>query len=310
MLGVRRASALPPLTVRGKIFAWGVRTFVMGIINVTPDSFSGDGLGSDPKSAAERARAFVAAGCDIVDIGGESTRPGHVPVDDAEEAARVIPAIAAVRAAVDAPISIDTFKPAVAAAAIEAGADIINCVWGATPGVVEVAARTGVPLVVMHNRAAPDYEGDCVAEVIDSLALATLEARRAGIGKDRIIVDPGIGFGKTPDHNVEILSRLDDFARQLPYPLMIGTSRKSFIGKITGLPVEARAFGTAASVALAISAGADIVRVHDVESMMAVVDVADAICRTGKAISPRQLADLRSAATAELRSATTSDKRK
>src|SRR5580704_7986644 len=141
MRGVRRHKPLAPLMVRGKTFAWGSRTFVMGIINATPDSFSGDGLDRDPKGAVERARAFVAAGVDIVDVGGESTRPGHIPVDDKEEADRVLPAIAAVRAAIDVPISIDTFKPAVAAAAIDAGADIINCVWGAMPGIVEVAAR-------------------------------------------------------------------------------------------------------------------------------------------------------------------------
>ena len=280
-----RKRPLEPFVVRGRTFAWGSRTFVMGIVNVTPDSFSGDGLDADAAAAAQRARAFAAAGCDIIDVGGESTRPGHTPVEEALEAARVVPAVAAVRAAVDVPISIDTFKPSVAAAALEAGADVINCVWGAIPGIVEIAARADVPLVVMHNRANAEYEGDCVREVIASLDRAAGDARRAGVR--RVIVDPGIGFGKTPDHNVEILGRLGEFVQALPYPLLVGTSRKSFIGKITGLPVDERVFGTAASVALAIGAGADIVRIHDVEQLMAAVDVADAICRVGTARNPR-----------------------
>ena len=281
----KRSRPLVPLVVRGRTFDWGTRTFVMGILNLTPDSFSGDGLGGDVALAVARARSFVEAGCDIIDIGGESTRPGHVPVDAEEEASRVLPAVAAVRAAVGVPISIDTFKPSVAAAALDAGADIVNCVWGATPGIVEAAARAGAPLVVMHNRTSTEYAGDCVAEVIASLARAAEEALSAGVCA--AIVDPGIGFGKTPDQNVEILGRLDEFVRQLSYPLLVGTSRKSFIGKITGLPVEERVFGTAASVALAIAAGADIVRVHDVEKLMPAIDIADAICRVGAARSAR-----------------------
>jgi dihydropteroate synthase len=285
-----RERSLPPLDIRGRTFAWGTRTYVMGIINVTPDSFSGDGLAGDATAVVRKALEFAQAGCDILDVGGESTRPGHEPVSEADEAARVLPAIAAVRAAVDLPISVDTFKPAVAAAGLDAGADIVNCVWGAMPGIVEAAARRGAPLIVMHNRATADYAGDIVAEVIESLALAVTEAKRGGIAARSIIVDPGIGFGKTADHNVELLSRLEEVAARLPHPLLIGTSRKSFIGKITGLPVEERAFGTAASVALAIAAGADIVRVHDVREMMAVVDVADAICRVGYARSGRDRA--------------------
>ena len=275
----------PPITLRSRTFVWGARTYVMGIINATPDSFSGDGVGPDATKAAERARAFAAAGCDIIDVGGESTRPGHEPVDEREELARVIPAIEAVRAAVDVPISIDTFKPAVATAALAAGADIVNCVWGAMPGIADVAAAAGAPLIAMHNRSSTDYDRDVVAEIIDSLARSAQEARTRGV--EHVIVDPGIGFGKTPDQNVIVLGRLHEIVRALPYPLLVGTSRKSFIGKITGLPVEQRAFGTAASVALAIAAGADIVRVHDVEQLMATVEVADALCRVGAARSPR-----------------------
>lgn len=274
------AKALAPLSVRGSDFAWGTRTYLMGIINATPDSFSGDGLYRDAEAAAARARAFVAAGCHILDVGGESTRPGHAPVDEAEEMRRVIPVIRAVRAAVDAPLSIDTFKPAVARAAMEAGADIVNCVWGALPGISEAAAQAKAPLIVMHNRAAPDYERDVVAEVIESLERSVRAARDAGVSDDRIIVDPGIGFGKTAAHNIQILQRLHEITSRLPYPVLIGTSRKSFIGHLTGQPVERRAFGTAASVALAIAAGVDIVRVHDVAEMAAVVAVADAIVRS------------------------------
>lgn len=278
--------SLPALKVRDRLFEWGARTYVMGIINATPDSFSGDGLGEQVESCVARAAGFAESGADIIDIGGESTRPGHEPVSESEELKRVIPVVDAIRRRLVLPISIDTFKPAVAVEALSAGADIINCVWGAIPGIVELAARAGVPLVVMHNRVNAEYDGDCVNEVIGSLELATRYARESGIVPERIIVDPGIGFGKTPDHNVEILGRLDEFVLRLPFPLLVGVSRKSFIGKITGLPVEQRAFGTAAAVALAIAGGADIVRVHDVLEMRNVVDVADAICRVGASQAP------------------------
>lgn len=290
MLGHSRKKELPPLALRGRRFVWGARTYMMGIINATPDSFSGDGIGADEARAVERARVFAQAGCDVIDIGGESTRPGHVPVSANTEAQRVLGVIAAVRAAVSLPISIDTFKPQVAAAALEAGADIVNCVWGAVPGIVEIAAHFRAPLVVMHNRAEP-YDGDdCVRAIIESLSVATREAEAAGIDPARIIVDPGIGFGKMPDQNVEIIGRLSEFVDRLPYPLLVGTSRKSFIGKITGRPVDDRVYGTAASIALAIAAGVDMVRVHDVEELVAAVDVADAVCRTRVASSGRALA--------------------
>jgi dihydropteroate synthase len=283
MFARKRAEPLEPTTIRGRTFCWGSRTFVMGILNVTPDSFSGDGLAGNAADVVGRALEFARAGCDILDVGGESTRPGHEPVGAAEELSRVLPALAAIRAATDLPISIDTFKPSVADAALEAGADIVNCVWGAMPGIVDIAARRGAPLVVMHNRDTPEYPGDCVDEVIRSLARAAEEAMRSGVERSRVIVDPGIGFGKTADQNVAILGRLDEFVARLGFPLLVGTSRKSFIGKITGSPVESRAFGTAATVALAVAAGADIVRVHDVAAMVDVVDVADAICRVGRA---------------------------
>ncbi|MBV8171848.1 MAG: dihydropteroate synthase, partial [Candidatus Eremiobacteraeota bacterium] len=201
------------------------------------------------------------------------------PVSAEEELARIEPAVRALRAALDVPISIDTFKPVVAARALELGADIVNCVWGAPQGITTVAAAARAPIVVMHNRADANYERDVVAEVIESLERALEDALRSGMPREHLIVDPGIGFGKTAEHNVEILRRLPELRAKLPYPLLIGTSRKSFIGKVTGLPVEQRAFGTAASVALSIAGGADIVRVHDVPEMVAVAKVADAISR-------------------------------
>jgi dihydropteroate synthase len=283
-----RARHLSPLRIRDHDFAWGTRTFIMGIINTTPDSFSGDGMGNDVNAAVRRAVEFADLGADLIDVGGESTRPGHTPVSEHEELQRVIPAIAAVRAAVDTPISIDTFKAVVAVEALAAGADIINCVWGAIPGIVDLAARSHVPLIVMHNRVNSEYERDCVEEVIDSLSLAARYVRDAGVLPEHIIIDPGIGFGKTPDHNVQILARLHEFVDRLPYPLLVGLSRKSFIGKITGQPVEERAFGTAAALALAIACGADIARVHDVAAMRAVADVADAITRVGAAHAPQR----------------------
>lgn len=274
----KRRIALAPLEMHGRRFEWGERTFVMGIINATPDSFSGDGVYHDIAAACARALAFADSGADIIDIGGESTRPGHQPVNEAEELQRVMPVVTAIRAAVDIPISIDTFKPAVAKAAFAAGADMVNCVWGAVPGIVSAAASAAAPLVIMHNRTTAEYPTDCVAEVIESLERSAQTAIDGGVAAERIIVDPGIGFGKAAEHNVEILHRLGELVDRLPYPLLVGTSRKSFIGKITGLGVDERMAPTAASVALAVAAGADIVRVHDVRDMVAAVRVAEAIC--------------------------------
>ncbi len=261
----------------------------MGILNATPDSFSGDGVGDDIAAAVAKAHELAAAGCDIIDIGGESTRPGHQPVGEEEERTRVLPVLVAVRAALDIPISVDTFKPKVGEAALAAGADIINCQWGADPGMVEIAVRGSAPLIVMHNQSGTSYTGDCVSEVIQFLETAAAYAMRCGVAAGSVIVDPGIGFGKTPDQNVEILERLPELAEQLPYPLLVGLSRKSFIGRITGRPVSERVFGTAAAVALAVAGGADIVRVHDAAPMRDAVAVSDAICRLGTAQPAPQL---------------------
>jgi dihydropteroate synthase len=255
----------------------------MGILNVTPDSFSGDGLlaGTDPVGAAvAQARAMVEEGADVLDIGGESTRPGHTPVDPTEEAGRVVPVISAVRAALPGtPISVDTSKPEVAEAALHAGADLLNDVWGTAAGdsMADVAAAHGVPLVVMHNRQEARYD-DLVAEVLDDLAAAVARARAAGVPTSDVIIDPGIGFGKTADHNVELLHDLGRL-RTLGQPILLGTSRKSTIGRILDLPADERLEGTLASTALGIAAGVDLVRVHDVRANVRAARVADAIVR-------------------------------
>ena len=264
-------------------FDWGSRTFVMGILNLTPDSFSGDGLlvASDPVEAAvEQARRMVAEGADLLDVGGESTRPGHATVDVEAEAARVVPVIAALRAALPStPISIDTTKAAVAEAALDAGADLVNDVTGTDPDspISAVAAARGVPIVLMHTRAEARY-ADVVAEVVADLQAAVDRAIAAGIAPGNVIVDPGIGFGKTAEHNVALLHDLARLGR-IGRPILLGTSRKSTIGKILDLPVEERLEGTLATTALGIAAGADIVRVHDVQANIRVARVSDAIVR-------------------------------
>ena len=275
--------ALAPMRIGSRTFAWGERTFVMGILNVTPDSFSGDGLvrGGDAVAAAvQQARRMVEVGADLLDVGGESTRPGHAPVDAAEEIGRVIPVIAAVRDALpDIPLSIDTTKVVVAEAALAAGADLLNDVWGvgADRAMAELASSSGVPLLVMHNREEARYE-DVVREVVDDLRAALDRAVLSGVPPDHLIVDPGIGFGKTADHNVTLLRHLDALTA-LTRPILLGTSRKSTIGKILDLPAEERLEGTLATTALGIASGADIVRVHDVRANVRAARVADAIVR-------------------------------
>ncbi len=261
-------------------FVWGARTYLMGIVNVTPDSFSGDGLHLDLDAIVARARAFEAAGADIIDVGGESTRPGHEPVDEATEMARAIPAVRAIAAAVSVPISIDTYKAAVAEAALEAGARVVNDVWAlaADPRMAELVARAQVPVILMHNQHGTEYR-DLIPDIIMALAARVQAAEAAGIARERIIVDPGIGFGKTFEHNLEVMDRLDEF-KVLGLPILLGTSRKRYIVRLLdGAPPEQRVEGTAAAVAIGIARGADIVRVHDVAEMARVVRVADAITR-------------------------------
>ena len=276
-----RLSSLTELAVaNGERLYWGRRTYVMGVINVTPDSFSGDGLGGDVTAAVEQALRFEEAGADFLDIGAESTRPGHVPVTEVEEMERLLPSLEAVATRVSIPVSVDTWKSNVARAALDAGASIINDVWGlkADPGIAAVATERGAGLVVMHNQYGHDYDG-LMDDVLSSLRNSVDAAIAAGVDRANIVVDPGIGFGKTADQNIEVLRNLGRF-KELGLPLLVGTSRKSTIGRLLGgLPPEERVEGTAATVALAIAGGADVVRVHDVREMVRICRVTDAIVR-------------------------------
>ncbi len=272
------------MEIGGARFVWGSRTYVMGVVNVTSDSFSGDGTGTDVAAAAQKALRFQEWGADIVDVGGESTRPpsvysGAEPVSLDEELSRVIPAIEAMAPVLRIPISIDTYKAGVAREAIAAGACMINDVWALArdPEIASVAAQAGVPVVLMHNQEGAGYD-DLVPDVIEALRRVVRRAVQAGIPHHRMILDPGIGFGKTAEHNLEVLRRLDEFD-VLGKPLLVGTSRKSTIGYVLDLPVDQRVEGTAATVALSIAGGADIVRVHDVKEMVRVARMSDAIVR-------------------------------
>lgn len=282
---------------------WELRTYIMGIINVTPDSFSGDGIMQADdviRASVNQARLFLRQGADILDIGGESTRPGSEPIDEQQELDRVIPVIKAIRNAFpEVRISIDTYKASVAEKALTTGANWVNDVWGfhADPELPAVVSEFGVPVVLMHNRSKPgsaqlearlggryvgveydDLIGDIRRELLESVALA----HQAGIPDDRIILDPGIGFGKTVSQNLELLDRLDEI-KDLGYPLLVGPSRKSFIGYTLDLPPDERVEGTAVAVSLSIDRGANIVRVHDVGVISRVVRMTDAIVRRNQA---------------------------
>ena len=261
-------------------FEWGSRTYVMGIVNVTPDSFSGDGLGDDRDAAVAQGLRMVEEGADLLDVGGESTRPGHVPISATEEIDRTEEVVRRLSKESGVPVSIDTYKIDVAEAAVGAGATIVNDVWGLarTPALAELAARHDCALIVMHNQDGTEYSGDVIAEVKRFLRASVDEAIAAGVRRERILIDPGIGFGKTADQNWEVMRRLEEL-RELGQPVLIGTSRKSFIGKLLDLPVTDRLEGTAATVTAAILRGADVVRVHDVREMMRVVRVADRMSR-------------------------------
>ncbi|MBA4398570.1 MAG: dihydropteroate synthase [Chloroflexi bacterium] len=279
---------------------FGTRTFVMGIINLTPDSFSGDGLLGDGElvtAALDQARRFVAAGADILDIGGESTRPGAQQVTVDEEIARIEPVMRALAAAdLDVLLSVDTYKAAAAEAALKAGAHWINDVWGlrADPQIAAVAARHHVPVVLMHNRSKPGnadlqqrlggrYVGmeydNLIADVSRELLESVDIALQAGIAREDIILDPGIGFGKTVEQNLMLLNRLDAI-KALGYPLLLGPSRKSFIGYTLNLPPDQRLEGTLAACSIGIQRGTDILRVHDVEPVVRLARMTDAILRS------------------------------
>jgi dihydropteroate synthase len=262
--------------IGGHRFDWGSRTYVMGIVNVTPDSFSGDGLGSDHEAAIAQGLRMVKEGADMLDVGGESTRPGHVPISASEEIARTQSVVRTLARESGVPVSIDTYKLHVAEAAVAAGASILNDIWGLTrsPSLAELAVRHGCALVVMHNQDGTDYEGDLMAEIKRFLRASARVAEEAGVARERVLIDPGIGFGKTAEQNWEVMRRLEDL-RELGRPVLIGTSRKSFIGKLLDLPAAERLEGTAATVAASVLRGVDVVRVHDVQAMTRVVRVAD-----------------------------------
>ena len=271
-------------------FRWGERTYVMGIINVSPDSFSGDGI-ADLEAAAAQARRFVSEGADMLDIGGESTRPGSVPVSIDEEIKRVVPVIERLVSEAAIPLSIDTYKSEVARRALEAGATMINDQWGLKRDqrLAELAAKRGIPLILMSNqrdkggydvgvRRDTAYYEDVMAEVISSLRKSLELALRMGMPRENIILDPGIGFGKTWQQELEIIRRLEEL-KELGRPILIGPSRKSFIKMVLDLPVDERLEGTAAAIAIGIAKGADMMRVHDVQQMVRVCRMSDAIVR-------------------------------
>ncbi len=288
---------MKPLKIANKTFRWGAKTYIMGILNATPDSFSGDGLyAQNAQNALAQAKTFVDYGVDILDVGGESTRPGSKSVDADEELRRVIPIIRAIAEHLPQTlISIDTYKAKVAEKALNAGAHIVNDVWAlrADPELASVISTFACPVILMHNRSNPAsvevreklgnaYLGaeyinlleEVKAELLESVEIAT----QAGIAREAIILDPGIGFGKTVAQNLELNNRLDEI-RKLGFPVLLGPSRKSFIGYTLDLPADERVEGTSASVAIGIARGADIIRVHDVNEMVRVAKMTDAIVR-------------------------------
>jgi dihydropteroate synthase len=266
-------------------FRWGEKTYVMGVCNLSPDSFSGDGLGDDIEATVAQARRMVSEGADIIDVGGESTRPGTKPqsIDDVNEELRlVIPAIERLAKEISVPISIDTYKAGVASRALKAGASMINDIWGLKkdPGIARVAAKAGVPVILMANqRDAPPKVG-IVAKVISDLEAGIKIAMEAGVAAENIIVDPGIGFGKTLEQNLELVNRLAEL-KVLGKPILLGTSRKSMIGLVLDQPPEKRLEGNLAVTAIGIANGADMVRVHDVRQTALVCRMSDAIIRRG-----------------------------
>ncbi len=263
-------------------FRWGERTYVIGICNLSPDSFAGDGIGSDIEAAVAQAKRMVAEGADIIDVGGESTRPGTEPksVDDVDDELRlVIPVIERLASELTVPVSIDSYKSAIASRAVKAGAAMINDIWGLKrdPKIAKVAAEAGVPIILMSNqRDAPCH--DIIAKVTSDLERSISLAIKSGVAEPNIIIDPGIGFGKTLEQNLEIIHRLAGL-KSLGRPILLGTSRKSVIGLVLDLPVDQRLEGAAATIAIGIANGADMVRVHDVKPTMRVCRMSDAIIR-------------------------------
>jgi len=279
-LAVLSSSPKRELNCRGLKLPLGERTLIMGILNVTPDSFSDGGQFNDLERAVAHARQMVAEGADIIDIGAESTRPGHEPVNEEEELRRLLPVLEALVQELKVPVSIDTYKSKVARAALETGAQIINDIWGfkKDPRLPEVVAGyPGVPVIIMHNQEGTAYR-DLLGDLLKSLRESIKIAEDAGINDEQIVVDPGIGFGKDLEQNLEVMRRLEEL-KVLGLPVLLGTSRKSMIGKTLDLPVEQRVEGTAATVVLGIAKGVDLVRVHDVREMTRVARMTDAMVR-------------------------------
>ena len=263
-------------------FDFSKQTYVMGILNVTPDSFSDGGKFTEIVAAVAHAKQMVEMGAHVIDIGAESTRPGASEVSIEEEVERAIPIIHAISEAVNVPISIDTYKSEVAKQAIEAGASIINDVWGAKadPNMAKVAAEYGVPIILMHNRDNIDY-GDIMEDMVSDLKESISICHQAGVADEKIMIDPGIGFAKTYEDNLEVLRRLEEL-QVLDYPILLATSRKSFIAKTLDLPVDERVEGTGASVCLGIAKGCHMIRVHDVLEMTRMAKMMDAMLGKGR----------------------------
>lgn len=263
-----------------KEFSWGSRTYIMGILNLTPDSFSDGGRFNNFDKALYQAEKMVRDGADIIDIGGESTRPGYEKISDEEEIARISPVLEALAKELEVPISVDTYKYGVAKAALESGADMLNDIWGllADPALADLAAEYKVPIVLMHNQDGTQYDS-MMDDILTSLRKSIAIAKNAGVPDEMIILDPGIGFGKDVAQNIATMRHLEDF-KTLGYPILLGTSRKSLIGKVLDLPANERIEGTGATVALGIAKGAaDIIRVHDVKEMARVAKMMDAMVR-------------------------------
>lgn len=269
------------MLIGGKEFATSGHTYIMGILNITPDSFSDGGKWNDRDRALKRTEEMLAQGADIIDIGGESTRPGYTPLSDEEEIARVAPVIEAVKARFGVPVSLDTYKAEVAQAGIRAGADLINDIWGLghDDKIASVIAENKVPCCLMHNRKQADYS-DLMQDMKTDLQKTLALADRAGIPRDRIILDPGLGFAKTPAHNLEVVRRLEEL-KSLGCPLLLGASRKSFIGLTLNLPPEDRVEGTLVTTVFAVMQGCMFVRVHDIRENLRAVRMAEAILRGG-----------------------------
>ena len=266
------------LTIGSRTFVWGARTYLMGVLNVSPESFFSDGA-AGVDAVLDRARRFVAEGADILDVGGQSTRPGFQELTPEEEIARVVPVIERLME-LDVPVSIDTYKAPVARAALAAGAHLLNDIWGFRheAALAALAVEFGVPAIVMHNQRDREFH-DVIGDIRSGLEASIAIAEKVGLARERLIIDPGFGFGWTEEQNLELLRRLREL-RALGLPMLIGTSRKSTIGAVLGgAPPEERLLGTAATMALAVAAGADMVRVHDVAAMRDVVRVTDAVVR-------------------------------